>query len=125
MEGVKLVYCPKCGAKNRDDAKACKKCGKSLFPYYLEKRAEYHRETCFGPRERRERHVDECFGLPKGGAIFGVLLGAIIVLAGVVWLCGQFLGWNVSAWNIIWPLIFIVIGILIFAGAAYGLSHRD
>jgi hypothetical protein len=103
----------------------CKKCGKSLFPYYLEKRAEYHRETCFGPRESRERHVDECFGLPRGGAIFALLIGAIIVLVGLMSLFGEYFRWNVSAWNAVWPLIVIVIGILIFAGAVYGLSRKD
>lgn len=119
-----MVYCPKCGIKNRDDAKVCKKCGNKLYPLHLDKEIEFHVDTCFGPRKQRERPVDECFGVPRGGAIFAILLGAIIILVGVVYFFGQAFGWNVNVWNVVWPLIIIVIGILIFAGAVYGLTRE-
>jgi uncharacterized membrane protein YvbJ len=119
-----LVYCHKCGTKNPDKEDVCKKCGSRLYPRDLEKEIEYHVDTCFEPRKQRERPVDECFGVLRGGAIFGILLGAIIILVGVVYFFGQAFGWNVNVWNVVWPLLLIVIGILIFAGAAYGLSRE-
>lgn len=118
-----LVYCSKCGAKNKDDAKICAKCGESIYPpvgKVIERRAE----TCFGPRKRREPHVEECFGVPRGGAIFGILLGAVIIIVGLLYVMGQFFGWTIDVWETLWPLVLVIIGVLILAGAVYGLSRR-
>ena len=99
-----MVYCTKCGTKNPDDAKVCTQCGASLYP-----RAE--------PARRRERPPEkECFGLPHGGAIFGLFIGIIIILWGLT----QIFGWEVGIWN----FAIIVFGILIVAGAIYGLTRR-
>lgn len=119
-----MVYCSKCGAKNKADTKICAKCGESLYPPSVGKEIERRAETCFGPRKRREKHVEECFGLPRGGAIFGILVGAIIIIVGLLYLLGQYLGWTIEFWSTLWPLIIIAVGILIFAGAVYGLSRR-
>jgi len=99
-----MVYCAKCGTKNPDDAKVCTQCGASLYP-----RAE--------PTRRHERPREkECFGLPHGGAIFGIFIGIIIILWGLT----QIFGWEVE----IGTFAIIVIGILIVAGAIYGLTRR-
>ncbi len=114
-----LVYCSKCGAKNKDDAKICAKCGESIYPpvgKVIERRAE----TCFGPRKRREPHVDECFGLPRGGAIVGIVIGLLIILFGVSWILSRY--YNISIE--IWPIAVIIFGILIIAGVLYGLRRR-
>ena len=59
---------------------------------------------------------NECFGLPRGGAIFGLVIGVIIVLVGLI---------NLFNWRIdIGPLVTIIVGILIAAGAIYGLSRK-
>ena len=104
-----MVYCPKCGTQNEDDAKFCKKCGADLYKgETVEKRAEAHE----GPSRR---HMDEeCFGLPYGGAIAGVIVGLFIILIGL----GMVFGLNV--WNWLWPTVIIIIGVLIVAGAIYG-----
>jgi len=62
-----------------------------------------------------ERARDECFGLPRGGAIFGLLIGIIIVFVGLQ----QFFGGDID----IGPLPIIIIGILLAAGVIYGLSR--
>jgi len=101
-----MVYCVKCGAKNEDDDVVCMKCGASLQTgAYLSRRYE-------------RQHEEECFGFPKGGAIAGVIFGIIIILFGLSWLMGF------EFWKIFWPLIVIVIGILVLAGALYGLRRR-
>ena len=99
-----MVYCSKCGTNNPDDAKVCTQCGVSLYPGVEPIRRQE------GPREK------ECFGLPHGGAIFGIFLGIIIIL----WGLREFFGWQVE----IGTFAIIVIGILIVAGAIYGLTRR-
>ena len=74
---------------------------------------EKRSDGCFGGREQRE---DECFGLPRGGAIFGLLIGAIIIIFGLQ----QLFGWNIE----IGPFAIVGVGILIIAGAIYGLTRR-
>ena len=122
MEAIKLVYCQKCGTKNRENAKVCKECEAKLYP--MDKTIETQARTCFGPREERRRPEDECFGLPHGGVIVGVIIGAIIIIVGVSTLLSNVFGWNVEVWNTFWPLLIIVIGILILAGAIYGVTRR-
>ncbi|MEA2090357.1 MAG: zinc-ribbon domain-containing protein [Thermoproteota archaeon] len=110
-----MVYCTKCGTQNEDDAEYCVKCG---APLYTPKRvAKEHREyTCFGPRERRVE--EECFGLPYGGAIAGLIFGVIIILVGVAIVFEKDIGRLVGSFAI------ITVGLLIIAGAIYALSRR-
>lgn len=106
-----MVTCPKCGAKNPDEARFCVSCGGALFSMEGERKRG---GTCFGQPEKRVE--DECFGLPHGGAIAGLIIGIIIILFGLV----NIFGWRVD----IGAYIPIIIGILIVAGAIYGLSRR-
>ncbi len=106
-----MVSCAKCGALNEDAARFCVNCGASLS---AEKRKKRAGEDCFGPQTEGE----ECFGLPYGGAIVGVVFGIFIVLIGI----SIFLGLDIG--NMIWPMAIVILGILIIAGAIYGLSRR-
>jgi len=111
METVQMVYCIKCGTKNEDTALVCVKCGASL-------------ETgAYEPRRYERKHVeDECFGLPHGGAIVGIAIGAIILLWGTFWLAQQ-LGW-IAEKPEVWPIALIIFGLLIVLGALYRLGRR-
>jgi len=109
-----MVYCTKCGTKNEEDAKHCTKCGANLKVSQeksVEKRAKEWGEE-FGKRAE-----EECFGLPHGGAIAGLIIGIIIILVGLSWLTG-------FEWEHFWPVVVIIFGILIVAGAVYGFSRR-
>jgi hypothetical protein len=64
----------------------------------------------------------ECFGIPRGGVIVGVAIGAIILLAGVIALMQQ--AGLISNGVTVWPFAVIIFGILIVIGALYGLSRR-
>lgn len=121
-----MAYCAKCGTKNEEGARYCVKCGANLEVSWekgFERRAEKWGEE-FGRRAEEwgeqfgKRAEEECFGLPHGGAIIGLVIGAIIVLFGLSLLAGVYLG------RFIWPLVVVVFGILIVAGALYGLSRR-
>ena len=115
-----MVYCHKCGTKNPDDAKVCKKCEAKLYPF--DKAMEHEVKGCFGPEKKREQ--DECFGLPHGGVIAAVIIGAIIIIVGLSSLLSNVFHWNFEVWSSVWPMLVIVIGILIIAGAVYGMSRR-
>jgi len=98
-----MVYCTKCGTKNEEDAAVCVKCGASLFA-----RQTWGRE--------RKRPEEECFGLPHGGIIAALVIGIIIILAGISSLPGIEIEW--------WPFVIIILGILIVAGALYRYGRR-
>lgn len=108
-----MVYCTKCGAKNPDDAKVCSQCGAPLYAV-----GEGRSET-YEPYRRME---NECFGLPRGGTIVFIAIGAIVLLSGIIGLLQQakLISSNVS----IWPFVIIVLGVLIVAGALYRMSRR-
>jgi amino acid transporter len=69
----------------------------------------------------RRKAEQECFGLPHGGAIAGIVIGVIILLWGVSMLLQQ-TGVIPEGINF-WYLIIIVIGILMVAGAVYRMSR--
>jgi uncharacterized membrane protein YvbJ len=98
-----MVYCTKCGTKNEDDAVVCVKCKEPLVGHQTVK------------RERR-RKESECFGLPYGGSIAGLVLGLIIVLWGVsIVLHIEFP---------LWAIIIIIFGTLMVVGSLYSISRK-
>ena len=97
-----MVYCTKCGTKNNPTEKYCTKCGTPLetsnknWEQKIEdgaeefgKKAEQWGEE-FGERAQQwgqkfEKHAQEQWRtITNIGAIFGVLIGIIILLAGVL-----------------------------------------
>jgi len=110
-EDAKLVYCAKCGAKNEDTAAFCVKCGANLQTGTAETR-----------RYERRRAENECFGLPHGGAIAGIVIGVLILIWGLTTLAVQF-NWIERAPEF-WWMVIIVIGILMIAGGIYRASRR-
>jgi uncharacterized membrane protein YidH (DUF202 family) len=101
-----MVYCTKCGAKNEEDAAICVKCGATLVAQPPWRREHWR------PAE------EECFGLPHGGAIIGLIFGIIIILVGLSMLPGIEIGKYIGA------VLVIIFGILILAGALYRYSRR-
>jgi uncharacterized membrane protein YvbJ len=122
-----MVYCTKCGAKNEEGVEYCVKCGANLWvsrEKRFERRAKELGED-FGRRAEEwgeqfgRRAEKECFGLPHGGTIVGLIIGTIIILLGVS------LVLEIEIWNYLWALIIIVIGILIVTGTIYSLSRKS
>ena len=99
----KMVYCTKCGTKNEEDETICVKCKEPLDIY----------QTL---RRERRRKENECFGLPNGGAIAGIVIGLIIILAGV----SSVLKIPID----VWALIIIIFGTLMVAGALYSIGRK-
>ena len=123
-----MVYCSKCGEKNSESSKYCVKCGANLedspkkslegrFEKSIEKSAEQ-----FGERMEKwgedfgKRAENECFGLPRGGAIVGLFIGIIIIIVGLQ----QVFGWQID----VGPFVTIIVGLLFAVGAIYGLTRR-
>jgi len=118
-----MVYCTKCGTKNQEDAVVCVKCGANL-EVSREKRLE-RRAKEWGEQFGR-RAEEECFGLPHGGAIVGLIIGIIIIVVGLSWVPGLIPPDVREATEpYFWALIIIVVGILIIAGALYRYSRRS
>ncbi len=110
-----MVYCTKCGTKNEEGSSHCTKCGADLK---VSREERFERRMEEWGEQFGKRVEDECFGLPYGGAIAGLIIGAIIIFVGLSWLAG--VDWG----RYFWPLVVIVFGILIVAGALYGLRRR-
>ena len=108
-----MVYCSKCGTQNSDDAKICSNCGAPLYTVG---------ERYPGSEREHYRKVEgECFGLPNGGMIAALVFGTIIILVGLgLFLQSSEIIPNFDFWNLFWPFIIIIFGILILAGAIYG-----
>jgi DNA-directed RNA polymerase subunit RPC12/RpoP len=112
-----MVYCSKCGAQNEDEAIHCVNCGNPIsitpresrgWEEELEVRAEE-----FGERAEQfgKRMEEECFGLPGGNTIIGVLIGVAIIL----WGASEIMDWNLD----LGPYTIIVFGLLIVGGVLY------
>ena len=107
-----MVYCSKCGTQNPDTNVNCSNCGAPLYTV--------GQRYPGSDREHYRRMENECFGLPNGGMIVGIIIGVIIVLAGL----GLFLQ---NAYGIsidLWPFIIIIFGVLIVLGALFGRRRR-
>jgi hypothetical protein len=107
-----MVYCSKCGTQNPDTNINCTNCGAPLYTV--------GQRYPGSDREHYRRMENECFGLPNGGMIVGIIIGIIIVLAGL----GLFLQ---NAYGIsidLWPFIIIIFGVLIVLGALFGRRRR-
>jgi len=98
-----MVYCTKCGTKNEDDVEVCVNCKEPLGS---------HPPT----RRERRRKESECFGLPYGGSIAGLVLGLIIILWGV----SMVLDIDFP----LWAIIIIIFGSLMVVGALYSISRK-
>lgn len=99
-----MVRCASCGTENREDARFCINCGASLYGL-----------------EKSRTIEEECFGLPHGGAIIGIIVGAFIIIIGV----SLGLGLDFELWGRWFGTgILVIIGLLIIASAIYGLTRR-
>ena len=119
-----MVFCSYCGTKNEDTSELCVKCGAKLQASSvrsIEKRIEEGAEE-FGKRAEvwgkdfEKRAEKECFGLPHGGTILGLVFGIIIILFGMTSLAGIDLEF--------WPLIIIIFGVLLVMGGLYSIIHK-
>jgi uncharacterized membrane protein YvbJ len=99
-----LVYCQKCGTKNEDNADFCAKCGANL-----------QTGTQVSHRRERRKAEQDCFGLPNGGAIAGIILGILILIWGLTMILD-------ITFNF-WYIILIIFGILMVAGALYKITR--
>ena len=120
-----MVSCSECSTENEKDARFCTKCGAALESpkkKTVEDRMEEWGEE-FGRRFEEwgddfgKRVEEECFGIPHGGAIVGLIFGVIIVLFGLAIVAGLTLKY-------FWPAALLILGSLIIIGALYGFLRR-
>jgi hypothetical protein len=102
-----MVYCSKCGTQNPDTNTVCSNCGAPLYTV--------GQRYPGSDREHYRRMENECFGLPNGGMIVGIVIGVIIILVGL----SLFLQATYGIWIDLWPFIIIIFGVLILVGALF------
>ena len=102
-----MVYCSKCGTKNEDKSEVCIKCGSSLF---ITKREA---------RRIARRREKECFGLPNGGAIAGLIFGIISIIWGLSLLA------EIDIWSKIFYMLVIIFGTLVVTGSIYTMTRSS
>jgi uncharacterized membrane protein YvbJ len=100
-----MVYCTKCGTKNEEDAVFCVNCKE---PLGVSQTVRYE----------RRRKESECFGLPHGGSIAGLVIGLIIILWGVTSVL------DIDFGSYLWAVVIVIFGTLMVAGALYSMSRR-
>lgn len=66
-------------------------------------------------REHYRRVESECFGIPNGGMVFAIVIGAIIILLGLSIFINSTYNMNID----IWPFILVIFGILLVVGALF------
>ncbi len=103
-----MPYCDKCGSKNEEDAEYCSKCGAPLKDG--DERRRYQHD--------QHRQRQECFGLPHGGLIVGVIVGILLIIFGLSSIYGF------SVWHYIWPIVIVIVGILIILGAIFSYKNK-
>ena len=91
-----MVFCTKCGHQNPDSARYCSKCGTGLkekpkeewgqeFGKKMEKWGEDFGKSMEQWGEGLGKTIEEeCFALPHGGAICGLIIGIIVSLIGYI-----------------------------------------
>ena len=127
------MVCPKCGHQNADSARYCSKCGAGLkekrtedwgqeFGKKMEKWGEDFGKSMEQWGEEFGRTIEEeCFALPHGGAIIGIIIGAFIVIIGA----SLALGLDFEVWGRMFGTgILILIGLIIVISAIYGLTRK-
>ena len=119
-----MVYCSKCGTKNEEAAEFCVKCGANLTSPSAWRRGGGRREK-EERQEKGEKQEQECFGLPHGGAIVVIIIGIIVILVGISQVPGLMPNEILEVTDpLFWPVLIIVFGILIVAGALYQYGRR-
>ena len=124
-----MNYCQKCGNKNEDNALYCTNCGAPLQTIRSEREDRSREGRWEEELERRaedfgKRMEIECFGLPHGRAIVGLIFGVFIIIIGVSFGLGIDIGNVIGNTPWIGAAFMIIFGLLIIAGALYGLSRR-
>ncbi len=107
-----MVYCSRCGTQNDDKAVHCSNCGAPLYSVGQNYRGS--------EREHYRRVEGECFGLPNGGLIAGLVFGVIIILVGLTLFLQNTYGFSVD----VWPFIIIIFGVLLLIGGLYQISRK-
>jgi len=127
-----MSYCPKCGAKTREEMNFCPKCGATLkaekitapapttVPPSPTPHVKVEKEEKHEKEEKGEKHAEPEKGEryeKRESAFMGPLIGGfILIFAGLAFYA--MLTSSIS-WQTIGAVFFVVIGIIVIAGAVY------
>jgi len=126
-----MAYCPKCGAKVREEMSFCPKCGAALkveqppaeaappAPYRGEK-AEKHEKREKEEKERGEkREKGEKHEKREYGFVGPLIGGLILIFLGLMF----FLAMTTAiSWGAAAAIFLVIVGIIIILGAIYAMT---
>ena len=118
-----MVICSKCETRNEDDAFYCVKCGAKL-EFAREESWEKRMEKWGEDLGRQAERWGEDLGrqaekeMLNLGVIFGIIIGAVMILVGIAWFSG------IEVTRYFWSIIIIVFGSLVLTGVIYGLLRH-
>lgn len=117
-----MPYCHNCGTKNDEGVQYCINCQQPLYDTRRKRARRDDCDGCYGD----EGPEQECFGLPHGGIIVGVIFGLLLLIAGVILIFQNVLGIAINInGQLIWPVMLIVFAVLVIAGAIYQMRRRS
>lgn len=132
-----MIYCTKCGTKNTPTESYCQKCGaplvksKKSWEQRIEegaedigKRAEEWGDNLGKKAEKwgaefEKFAQEDCFGFGKDAAMLGIILGILIIIAGLLLLMG------INLLRIMGAFFILSIGLIIFIAALKYFTKKD
>ena len=133
---IGLVYCTKCGTQNEDNVIDCVNCKAPLHTPRPDRSSRTSRRNWEDDLEKGveelgrraeefgKRMENECFGLPHGGGIIGLIFGAFIIIIGASLAIGTDIRHVLRNLPWIGGLFIILIGLLIVADTIYRLTRK-
>ncbi len=118
-----MVNCPKCGAEITADMAYCPNCGASLQAEPSYTRRDWRRERRERRRNEKEEKNEKDEQYEKGGRSYiGPLIGGIILVLIGLSSALSILGYQI--WNLTWPVVIVVIGVIIIISALARTARR-
>ena len=113
-----MVFCSICGGENEEANKFCAKCGAPLkedvpqTSYRRRRHEKYEKEEKDEKQEKQEKEEKgEKSEVEERN--WGLLVGFLIILVGVIQLIDRFYGRGWARWDRLWPIPVIVFGLFI------------
>lgn len=120
-----MSYCPKCGAKVREDMTFCPQCGATLTAeqmprerYRSEKSEKQEKHEKQEKDEKMEKREPEKYEKREYGVLGPLIFGLILILVGFMF---YLVATGVLEARSIFPFVLVIVGAIVILGAIIGI----